>query len=322
MDANYVSRKLTELAQLRQAGFSPILSLGVHDAPAWLHTAYPNSYYVNQFGQNYTDGLDCGDANLIFNPALRALAAQYVRDVFSRFGGDFAAVRLGGGRYGELSYPPATFGGRSNLYWNYDANALAQSPAPAWHPGDASPAGQAQTFLRWHLDALTEFQNWQITLLRQSYAGPLMMLYPSWGIRPGDFEKAVATNLNGSSSAEINGEIQRGFDFKSQIAAITDAKVIVTTTWLDADPSADNGTDQRYWSPVHYLSSLAQAHPLHLSVFGENTGQGQRALMDRAAAQMKRYSLTGMLWYNETELFSSGYATLEDYRQVIVNYSK
>ena len=318
IDASYVSRKQTELAQLRQAGLRPILSLGVHDAPGWIHTNYANSYYVDQYGDVYTDGLDCGDANLLFNPTLRARAATYIQNVFATFGTDFAAVRLGAGRYGELTYPPASFGGKSNLYWNYDANALARSPTGAWHPGDASPSGQAKTFLRWHLDALTEFQNWQITLLRQkNYQGPLMILYPSWGIRPGDFDKAVATNLNGSSSAESNGEIQRGFDYQSQIAAITDPKVIVTGTWMDASASNDAGTDQRYWSPIHYLAYLAHSHPLNLSVFGENTGQGKRSAMDLSALQMKRYNLIGMMWYNETQLFSGTYATLTDYQQVI-----
>ena len=318
IDASYVSRKQTELAQLRQAGLRPILSLGVHDAPGWIHTNYANSYYVDQYGDVYTDGLDCGDANLLFNPTLRARAATYIQNVFATFGTDFAAVRLGVGRYGELTYPPASFGGKSNLYWNYDANALARSPTGAWHPGDASPSGQAKTFLRWHLDALTEFQNWQITLLRQkNYQGPLMILYPSWGIRPGDFDKAVATNLNGSSSAESNGEIQRGFDYQSQIAAITDPKVIVTGTWMDASASNDAETDQRYWSPIHYLAYLAHSHPLNLSVFGENTGQGKRSAMDLSALQMKRYNLIGMMWYDETQLFSGTYATLTDYQQVI-----
>jgi hypothetical protein len=322
VDANYVSRKKTELAQLRQAGLQPILSLGVHDPPDWPHTNYPNSYYVNQFGDQYVDGLDTGDVNLMFNPAMRSLARAYIQSVLNTFGADFAAIRLGGGRYGELTYPPASWGGKSNLYWNYDANALAQSPVPNWRPGDASPNGEARAFLRWHLDAMTEFQNWQIGMMRQlGYQGPLMMLYPSWGIRPGDFDKAVATNLNGSSSAEINGEIARGFDFQSQIAAINDPKVIVTSTWVDAPSSADGGTDQRYWSPVHYLSYLAQAHPLHLSSFGENTGHGDRSKMDLTASRMKQYHLTGMLRYNESEMFSGSYASLTDYQQVIAAYN-
>jgi hypothetical protein len=32
---------------------------------------------------------------------------------------------------------------------------------------------------------------------------------------------------------------------------------------------------------------------------------------------MKRYSLIGMMWYDETQLFSGTYATLTDYQQVI-----
>ena len=290
VDDAYVHVMQSELAQLRQAGLKPILSLGIQDAPSWLHANYPDSYYVSQFGQSYKAGAHGGDANLVFNPILRALADTYIHAVFQTFGTDFSAVRLGGGRYGELTYPPAAFGLRSNLYWSFDANALARSPVPRWRPSDASPQGEARTFLIWYLDSLVDFQNWQINAVRQSYAGPLMMLYPSWGMRPGDFESAVATNLNGSSSAEQNGEVQRGFDFAGQIAAITDRQVVVTTTWLDADRSGDSRTDQRYWSPVHYLSYLAQANPLHLSLFGENTGGGN--LSDRASVG----SANGALW--------------------------
>ena len=71
---------------MRQAGLSPILSLGVHDAPGWIHTNYANSYYVDQYGDIYTDGLDSGDANLVFNPTLRSLAAAYIQQVFATFG--------------------------------------------------------------------------------------------------------------------------------------------------------------------------------------------------------------------------------------------
>ena len=314
----FVQRKRAELASLRAAGFSIILSLGVHDTPAWVHDQFPDSYYVNQFGERYDPGgIDAGEANLVFNPALRAVAAAYIQQVFTDFGTDFAAVRLGGGRYGELTYPPAKYGLHTNVYWAFDRNALAHSPTPLWLPGQPSPAGEAGRFLDWYLGALVDFQTWQIRTVRQSYAGPLMMLYPSWGIRPTDIDRAVAVNLNGSTSAERNGEIQRGFDFARQIAALNDPQVIVTTTWLDADASADTGSDPRYWSPIKYLASLAAAHPLQLRLYGENTGQGDVAAMDLSAAQVRRFGLLGMAWFREDQLFSGTYATLNDYRQVI-----
>lgn len=319
-DRDYRASKHAELAELRAAGFAVILNLGMHNPPDWIHDGYPDSRYINQYGEAYRgDDQNNGDLNIIFNPALRALTADYVQTVFSEFGSDFAGVRLGGGRFGELTYPPASYDGHENVYWAFDRNALAQSPVPDWRPGAPSPRGEAAQFLDWYLDALVEFQNWQIATVRQNYSGPLLMLYPSWGIRPGQIERALAGNLDGSTAAERNGEIQRGFDFARQIAALRDPDVIVTTTWLDADASADDKPDPRYWSPVKYLASLTARHPLKLQLFGENTGQGQIVEMELSALQMRRYGLRGMFWYREEELFSGQYATLADYQQTIAH---
>jgi len=320
-DTFYLERKKTELNQLYQANFGVILLLGYYDVPSWIHEEYPDSYYMNQYGDRYIDNADAGDANLVFNPVLRDLVAEYIRYVFSYFGTEFIAVRVGGGRFGELTYPPANYANKSNCYWAFDRNALSKSTTLNWHPGDPSPSGEAKQFLDVYLNALVDFQNWQINTVRKSYSGPLMMLYPSWGMRPGDYEKAVKANLNGSTSAELNGEVQRGYDFARQISAITDPDVIVTTTWLDADASSDNLPDARYWSPVKYLAYLANLHSQPLPLFGENTGQGSRTDMDQSATQMKTYGLLGMAWYNEAELFSGQYANLEDYQRIIAKYN-
>ncbi len=318
----YVAEKQAELAALRQTGFAIVLSLTLHDTPGWLHDRYRDSHYINQYGELYEGDFDGGDANLMFNAEIRDAAERHIAEVFAELGTDFAAVRVGAARYGELTYPPAEWNGRDNLYWNYDANALAQSPVSGWRPGDPSPEGEAQRFLEWHLDALVQLQSWQIAVVRQHYSGPLIMLYPSWGIRPGQIERAVAGDLDGRSSAERNGEIQRGFDFARQIGALEDPHIIVSTTWLDADPTGDDGDDPARWSPVHYLAELAAAHPLQLPVIGENTGHGHVPEMELSAAQMVRYGLIGMLWYNEEELLSGQYATLEDYRRIIEQYER
>lgn len=321
IDAAYVQRKRAELAELRAAGYDVILSLGIHDAPGWIHSQYPNSRYRNQYGAAYVgEAMDSGDLNLVFNSDLRALADRYIARIFDDFGSDFWAVRLGGGRYGELTYPPAEWGETPNAYWAFDARAQAQAPDPGWRPGDASPTGEAERFVNWYLNSLTEYQTWQIATVRAHYGGLLMVLYPSWGIRPGQLDRAIAANLNGSTSAELNGEVQRGYDFNRQVAAISDAHVVVTTTWLNADATADSGADARYWSPVKYLASLAAAHPLRLRTFGENTGWDDRADMDRAAAQMERHKLLGLLWFREDQLYSGSYATFVDYVEVIRAY--
>lgn len=319
VNADYIRRKQVEFQTLRQLGFQLILSTGLHDVPPWVHVAYPNTRYVNQFGEAYNlqNTYDLGEANAVFNPRVRDLMAGYLARVFADFGTDFHAVRLGGGRYGELTYPPAVYGSTNNAYWAFDANAQAQSPVPGWRPGQPSPNGEAGKFLDWYLGALTEYQNWQVRAARQFYPGRLMMLYPSWGIRPSQANAAIGVNLNGTTSAEKNGEIQRGFDFARQVAALSDPLVVVTTTWLDANNSQDGGTDQRYWSPVKYLAYLANQHPLRLALYGENTGQGSLVEMELSAAQTVRFGLDGMAWFNERELFSGTYATLADYQKVI-----
>jgi len=248
---------------------------------------------------------------------MRSLAFAYIQSVFANFGTDFAAVRLGGGHWGELTYPLHTIGGRTNLYWAYDHNALASSPVPAWRPGQPSPNGEAATFANWYLDALAVYQNWQIATLRQSYGGPLMMLYPSWGMRPGQLGQAIVGNLGGTTSPEINGEMQRGYDFARLVSRINDPNVVVTTTWLDADATRDTGANPDDWSTIEYLASLANAHPLHLAVAGENAGQGSAAVMRLAGDQMQRYGLVALLWSRESELLGGAYATLDDYKRLV-----
>ena len=315
-DDAYVASKRDELAALCHAEFAVILSLGYHDVPAWIHATSPDSYYVNQYGDRYSRARDNGSINLVFNPTMRALTASYIAQVFTDFRHDFAGVRVGGGRYGELSYPPSVAGRRTNCYWAFDAAALSRSPVPDWAPGRPSPRAEATRFLEWYLDALTAFQTWQIATVRRWYGGPIMVLYPSWGIRNGDVAAAAEGALDGTTSAEQNGEIQRGHDVARHVRALTDPNAVVTTTWLEVEGDDDDPSSQR-WSPVKYLTSLAAAHPLRLRTYGENAGWDDAEAMARSVAQMDRYGLAGMLWFREDQLFSGAYATLDDYRRLI-----
>ena len=333
VNTRYVEQKRRELQDLREHGFRVIASLNFHDVPPWVHRNYEDTYYVNQFderwtGTNVSGGQlrDNGDANLVFNERLRGLVGSYTKDVFEEFGINFWAVRLGGGPAGEVAYPPARVGGGRNLYWAYDENAqrsAAEAGVAGWRPGDTSPDGQAERFLNWYLDSLVDFQSWQVNMVRGAgYSGRVMVLYPGWGIRPGQIGEATAINLSGLTAAEVNGEIQRGHDFARLVGAIEDDDVLVTTTWLDADASRDDGKDQRYWSPVKYLSTLTESSPARPGIFGENKGAGSLEDMLLAVYQMRRYDLAGMAWYDERQLFSDRYATLTEYGHVIETYQE
>jgi hypothetical protein len=331
VNTRYVEHKREELRDLRDKGFEIILASNFHDTPPWVHENYEHTYYVNQFGERWTginfyqgQPRDNGDANLVFNHRLRGLVGAYMKDVFREFGTDFWAVRLGGGVAGEVTYPHARFGGRSNLYWAYDDNAqrrAADAGVGGWRPGAPSQKGLAGRFLNWYLNSLVGFQNWQVDMVRAAgYSGRIIMLYPGWGIRPGQIEEATATKLDGSTPAEVNGEIQRGHDFARLVEAIQDDNVLVTTTWLDADASRDDGQDQRYWSPAKYLSALTESSAIHPKLYGENKGMGSIEDMLISAHQMRRYRLVGMAWFDESQLLSDRYATLTTYEQVIKTY--
>ena len=267
------------------------------NAPDWL-LKLPGARYVDQYGDSFTDE---PIPNLVFGSSLRPIAQQYLNELFSIAGTGFSNVRAGGGTMGELSYPYefTSTGKVRNLYWAYDVNAAAQDPVPGWRPGSLSPNGEAQTFLSWYLNRLASFQNWQVQALRTAgYQGHIAMLYPSYGMRSGDFNAAVATNLSGTSSPEINGEVQRGYDFARQITALTDPGVVVYSTWGD-NPA-----------PVQYLAGLAAAK--HLSFMAENGGGNSAAQIDVALKTAAAVGATTFYLVRAPQFFCScsGYATI------------
>jgi hypothetical protein len=131
------------------------------------------------------------------------------------------------------------------------------------------------------------------------------MMYPSWGIRPGQLDSAVAGDLAGHTSPEKNGEIQRGFDFARMIGGIRDPKVGVHCTWLDANPlwSAETSPDPARWSPVHYLSTLARQHTPPLVVSAENTGGGGPENLRLCAQRALAYEVKSVFWAFAPDLF-------------------
>jgi len=319
VDREYIAQMGDVFSRARQAGLGVILELGIQDTPDWVHADDPRASYVDQYGDVYSGQgqADSGDANAVFDPRARDRIATYMRTVFGLFGTDWVAVRLGGGRYGELSYPPPSYHGRHNCYWAYDASAQARSPVPGWRPGAPAPHGEAGRFLNGYLDALAGYQNWQIATLRREYHGPIMMLYPSFGIRPGQVEQAVADGLDGASPAEVNGETERGVDYARDVAALTDTETLLDTTWLNCPFGNDNRADPVLWRPVHYLAVLAHRHRPALELYGENSGEGDAAQLRFSIAQARRYGLRGLAWFNEDQLFSGRYATLSDYQRAI-----
>ncbi len=327
---NYIQQKQHEYQQAVASGYKVVLEFGLQNPPSWIF-GYPNSRFVNQYGDSFAGGIGENGVDAVFNQTMRDKQAAYVRQVFADFGTNFFAVRLGWGFYGELNYPLATFNGHTNSYWAYDAIAqgravgipagMRPTPVPGWFPGTTSAGhASASTFVNWYIDSLKNYHDWQISTVRSVYGGTLFMLYPDWGLRPGQLDAAIAVDLNGTTPPEINGDVPRAFDYARFVTGITDPGVALYTTWLDAPNTGDSGTDQAEWSPVHYLASLASAHSLHPGIWGENSGHNTYDAMQYSLSQAHIYGLQGVMWAFEGELYSGQYATLAQYAALIAQY--
>lgn len=310
-DPAYVSAQRQELARMLRAGFRVVLDAGLQYAPAWVFRD-PDSFYVDQYGDRF-DSAGAGQhvANGVFDPAVREAEAGYIATIARDFGDPFFAIRVGGGWNGELHYPPGDYAGRGNLYWAYDASAQAASPAPGWRPGQASTA-LAAAFWAWYAGSLRSYQAWQVATYRRHFSAWLEVLYPGWGLRPGQEDAAVRGLLADTTAAEVNGETQQGNDFAGAIAALDDRHAIVYTVWLDA-PAA--GTTTALESPADYLHGLAVRRGLPTA--GENSVSGRSASSMRLSVRRTRaLTMAGMMWMNEQDLVDRPGA-LSDYGSLI-----
>jgi len=338
-DPAYIRELNQKKESLRKLGYQLQLDPGVQYPPAWIFSL-PDARYRNQFGELFkTDEPGASLPNVVFNAEIRKEIGRYFSELFMQLGTDWDYVRLGCGKFGELNYPASKSGPNSNCYWAFDdlaqgkktglPDGISSCPVTGWIPGISSPEHEsARKFIEWYLDALKNYQAWQIATVRRDYAGDICLLYGSWGVRPGWIASAVKKDLAGFTGPEKNGEIQQGFDWARMIGDIKDSKVIVYCTWVDGtlsnrDLADDESADPARWSPVHWQASLAQAHPLKLRIWGENTGSNDRKAMQLAFERMKRFGLMGLLWAFERDLFatpnSRGFATFDDYAEMIRN---
>jgi hypothetical protein len=313
-DAAYAAQQRQKAESLRSAGVGVVLDVGLQYAPNWLFARDPNSYFVNQYGDRYAAGrLGTRIGNGVFDPLVRQAQGEYIQRVASDLGDNFVAIRIGGGWYGELHYPPAYYNGHSNSYWAYDANALANSPVKGWSPGQPS-ASLAQAFWTYYTTRLADYLKWQVATYRNHFSSSLEVLYPGWGVRPGEAAAAIGGLLSGGTPSEANGEMQQGNDFAGTLASVTDPGVIAYSTWLEAP---DKGVTPNGVSPIRYLQQLAV--PRGLAIAGENSDGGRTENSMRLCVQRVRTipGMAGMMWLAEPDLVQSGQRTLGTYAQLI-----
>jgi hypothetical protein len=311
VSSTYVSWAKSRLAAYKQAGFKVALEIGLHHPPAWVMSLDANTHFVNQYGDVYTDS-DGGPANGVWDPSVRQAEAQYIGLVRANLGDSFDDIRVGGLESDELRLPGPSYNGHTNSYWAFDANAQAGSPVPGWKPGQPTST-QATEFLGYYLNALTGFQNFLISTYRSNFSAELEVLYPSWGLRPGDISNAESSDLDGSTLAAGWGTLAMGLDWADQVASISDAHTMAYTTWLERK---DDGTTATSASPARYLTMLA--YPRGIPVSGENANyMATWSDMQQCFWFVQNLQLSGVMWMNEWALVSGPNVTLSEYASEI-----
>lgn len=345
-DRMYIYELVHEIAALQanNSNLRIVLDPGMQYPPDWVFSLNPHTRFVDQFNNTYANPSQAGMdvPNAAFNADVRTAQSTYLFTLLAALSPGCVAggggggcpiwgVRLGWGWYGELNYPPNAFNGSTNSYWAYDAIAQGQAPSllppgvqpcpvPGWLPGQPSPQGEAASFIGWYLGTLQNWHDWQLAYTRSIFNGTIMMLYPSWGVRPGQLAGAIAHDLNGSTPVEVNGELQRGFDFGRYIGGIDVgalSPVVAYTTWFDAAEGNDTSADQTLWSPPHWISYLAAQQGM--PAWGENTGHSDNHTMSRCFARIAAFGMDGIVWAFEEDLYatSPGLATIQDYAAAI-----
>ena len=293
-DEAYLDRLATTATAWRTAGFSVALNTGTMDGPGWV-LDLPGSRWVDQ------DGIVYGDhpvPNAVFSSRVRELCEDYLSGLFRRLGDDFDLVRAGGSVWGEIAYPgQRTASGRwRNAYWCFDPEARRRCPVPDLTPGTPDAAARtedAAEFLDWYLDELVGFQTWQLAALRRAgVRGRIAMLYPSFGMRPGDADAAAATGLAGTTSPEVNGEVQRGLDFARLVGGLSDPDTAVYGTWGENVPV------------LEHLSDLARRS--RRGVMAENAGGASEREVRAALSAAGRLGLEAFYLVRAADLFERG----------------
>jgi hypothetical protein len=275
-------------------GLKVVLDLGLHYTPSWVFALPGQTRFVNQYGDVWHGRSSEDVANGVFDPAVRAAETDYITHLSAALGPvTLASVRIGGLLSGELRYPDAAYNGHTSSLWMYDPAAQASAPYPGWTPGTGTST-QASASLDYYFGALTKYETWMMRTVDSAFPGvDQQVMFPSWGIRPGMVDSAVASGMQGGTVAEANGMIGAGLDWADQVAAAaaTGLHATVYSTWVDA-PS--QGTTVQQMPPIAYLAQLAAQY--NLPVAGENTGGGGQAALDLTLQRAQQYHLAGVMY--------------------------
>jgi hypothetical protein len=163
---------------------------------------------------------------------------------------------------------------------------------------------------------MQNYHDWQIHVARRHFDGTLVMLFGSNTVVPAQIDTAVAGDLNGATSPEQNGLLQRGFDYGRFVGGISDRDVALCTTWLNCPSGDDASADPTRWTPVHHLATFGRSKGLRL--WAENAGgDDYYATMVTCFRRVATYDVRVLSWAFDAQLYQPRFASLEDYSKLI-----
>lgn len=311
LEPTYIAGLRKQISQYQAAGLDITLDLGLQYPPNWA-LALPGARFVDQYGHVFNAPVASGEmaVDAIYNPRAQLAESVYIHLVAAALGSKtFQFVRVGGLLTGELRMPTNTDGGRKNSWWAFSPTFQASSPVRGYRPGISreSPAADS-AFLSYYLNGLVSYQQFLVSAVATSFSGDLEVLYPSFGVRPGDVQAALAKHLNGSSAR--TSELAQGLNFAQLVPALSAlaqsasqrTRLIAYSTWIDGP---EFGSSPQALSPVAYIASLAG--PANLAVAGENTAQSGSSpwALKLSQSRVLKYHLCGLMWF-ATNLATGG----------------
>lgn len=339
-DEEYAREVREQLDVFREAGLRVEAGLGLNHPPQWLPDAFPESVFVNQFGDRSTDV-----PNIVFSEPVREHITEYARAVDRLIGlENFWAVRIGVNGSGEFAYPtPLSESDGPAEFWAYDSHAQARTPYPGWRPGEVTYHGkpftreQVARWYDWYAGALAGAVNWQLDLYTSlGYEGALKILVPGAGFYPSDLRAAVDARLTGTPAIRL---VARGAGFFLTLPLVEhrDTVRIVTTALVDGtgDPDdngcapADARTDVaapddalvRDWSSARWVVAVARSAGF-TRLTGESAGPQvspyRPGVTETAYRQMASCGLEGMMWAFDPQLYDgTPGSSLAEYAETI-----
>ena len=310
-DPAYQALIESRIVAMRHAGMRITLGLGLHFPPGWAF-AFPNSRFVNQYGQTSSN------LNLVFNVDLRRQVDQYLDQINTAFGlSTFWAVRLTSGATSEVLYPDG------GSYWAFDANAqngpdmpysMDRNPDPGWRPGGGGlSTAQVGDWARWYVAALDDTVNWQIRQLRDlGFTGYYQLVTPGFGVTPNAFADAAAADLPdgtlgvGAAWAQFYAGVAEKTHVVAYVSSVGDGSGGDDSCEAGDDDVALNSPEVAWWSTTRWISRIADADGLLKA--GEVPGYDPSS--PESAAHYTDLSSTGLMATAERQASSCGFQGL------------